>query len=125
VKLTKPNVEQWKNHTDYYCKDYYPDCSKAVGLLTGSKCLSQFNKGRVLVTYTAKQKSYGGYMWIPLSCSPCCRQDFALITIEQKKVVDDYFFDQDHHTMPLMDPYHFRRWLINLCLRMELILLSD
>jgi hypothetical protein len=81
VKLTKPNVEQWKNQSDYYCKDYYPDGCKAVGLLTGSKPLSQINRGKVLVSYTAKQKSYGGHMWMPLPGSPCCRQDFALIRI--------------------------------------------
>ena len=114
VKLTKPIVDQWRNHKDYYCKDYYAHGCNAVGLLTGSKRLSQFNRGKVLVTYTLKQKSYGGYMWMPLPGSPCFSQDFALITLEQKQVVDNYFFDPDNHTMPLMDPEQFRRWMINL-----------
>ena len=53
-------------------------------------------------------------MWMPLPGSLCCRQDFAPIMIEQKKVIDDYVFDRNHHTMPLMDPYQFRMKLINL-----------
>jgi hypothetical protein len=114
VKLTKPIVDQWRKHKDYYCKEYYAYGCNAVGLLTGSKRLSQFNGGKVLVTYTLKQKSYGGYMWMPLPGSPCFSQDFALITLEQKQVVDNYFFDPDNHTMPLMDPEQFRRWMINL-----------
>ena len=103
-----------EKYAGYYCKDYYPYHCKAVGLLTGSKCLFQFNGGNIIVTYTAKQKSYGGYMWMPLPGSPCCSQDFSLIMIEQMLAVDDYFFDQDNHTMSLMDPQHFRRWVINL-----------
>jgi hypothetical protein len=31
--------------------------------------------------------------------------------------VDNYFFDEPNHTMPLMDPTHFRRWIINLAHR--------
>ncbi len=82
AKLTKPIVDQWRNHKDYYCKDYYTHGCNAVGLLTGSKCLSHFNGGKVLVTYTLKQKSYGGYMWMPLPGSPCFSQNLALITLE-------------------------------------------
>ena len=67
----------------------------------------------MLVTYTTKQRAYGEYLWMPLPLSPVNMQDFALITIDQKMSVDDYFYDE--HT--LMDPTHFRRWMINLARR--------
>ncbi len=53
-------------------------------------------------------------MWMLLPSSPCFSQDFALITLEQKQVVDNFFFDPDNHTMPLMDPEQFQGWMINL-----------
>ena len=70
-----------------------------------------------MVTYTTKHKAYGGYLWMPLPQSPSNMQDFALITMKQKSFVDDYFFDDPDNTMPLMDPMHFRRWMINLSAR--------
>ncbi len=70
-----------------------------------------------MVTYKTKQKAYDGYLWMPLPLPPSEMQDFALITMKQKMVVDDYFFDKPNKTMPLIDPKHFRRWMINLSAR--------
>jgi len=81
---------------------------------TGTKNVAQLKGGRVMVTYMTTHKAYGGYLWMPLTLSPSEMQDFALITMKQKMVVDDYFFDKPNKTMPLMDPKHFRRWTINL-----------
>jgi hypothetical protein len=116
VELTKPNVSLWQNLDDFFCRDYWQD-GGGMRKATGTKNVAQFKGGKVMVTYTTKQKAYGGYLWMPLPLSPSEMQDFALITMKQKMVVDDYFFDEPNKTMPLLDPKHFQRWMINLSAR--------
>jgi hypothetical protein len=116
VALTKPDVSLWQYRSDFFCKDYRRD-GEELRKATETKNVGQFKGGNVLVTYTTKQRAYGGYLWMPLPLSPADMQDFALITMEQKMSVDDYFFDEPNRTMPLMDPTHFRKWMINLAHR--------
>ena len=90
VALTKPNVSLWQNRDEFICRDYLQD-GRWMRKATGTKNVAQFKGGKVMVTYTTKQKAYGGYLWMPLPLSPTEMQDFALITMKQKMVVDDYF----------------------------------
>ena len=113
VQLTKPNISLWQNRDEFFCRDYSQD-GGGMRKATRTKNVAQFKMGKVMVTYTTKQKAYGGYLWMPLPLSPTEMQDFALITMKQKMVVDNYFFDEPNRTLPLMDPKHFRRWMINL-----------
>ena len=113
VDLTKPQMSHWQNRTDFFCKDYVLD-SEDLRKITGTKNVAQFKGGKVLVTYTTKQRAYGGFLWMPLPLSPQNMQDFALITMKQKMLVDNYFFDEPNCTIPLMDPKHFRKWMIKL-----------
>ena len=116
VALTKPDMSLWQYRPDFFCKDYRRN-GEELRKATGTKNVGQFKGGNVLVTYTTKQRAYGGYLWMPLPMSPADMQDFALITMEQKMSVDDYFFDEPNRTMPLMDPTHFWKWMINLAHR--------
>ena len=116
VALTKPDMSLWQYRPDFFCKDYRQN-GEELRKATGTKNVGQFKGGNVLVTYTMKQRAYGGYLWMPLPLSPADMQDFALITMEQKMSVDDYFFDEPNCTIPLMDPTHFRKWMINLAHR--------
>ena len=113
ISLTKPNISQWHNHSNFHCHDYQQNEGN-LRKVTGTNNVGQFKGGKVLVTYTTKHCAYGKYFWMPLPLSPCNVQDFALISIHQKKDVDDYFFDQSGQTMPMMHPKLFRQWMIDL-----------
>ena len=97
-------------------QDYQKD-GKEMRNATRTKKVAQFEGGKVMVMYTSKHKAYGGYLWMPLPLSPSEMQDFALLTMKQKIVVDEYFFLDPNNTVPLMDPKHFRRWMMNLSAR--------
>jgi len=83
VELTKPNVSLWQNLDDFFCRDYWQD-GGGMRKATGTKNVAQFKGGKVMVmvTYTTKQKAYGGYLWMPLPLSPSEMHDFALITMK-------------------------------------------
>jgi hypothetical protein len=97
--------------------DYQKD-GKEMRNATRTMKVAQFEGGKVMVTYTSKNKVYGGYLWMPLSLSPSEMQDFALLTtMKQKIIMDEYFLDDPNNTVPLMDPKHFQRWMMNLSAR--------
>ena len=107
VQLTKAYVDQWPKHPEHYSSVLTND----VASLTGTKRISQFSGGKVLVIYTTIQKSFGKYMWMPLPGSSHYSQEFALITIEQKIEVDEYFRDPTTSHMRSSD---FRKWMMTL-----------
>jgi hypothetical protein len=87
ILLTKPNISEWHNHSNFHCYDYQQNEGN-LRKVTGTNNVGQFKGGKVLVTYTTRHCAYGKYFWMfwmPLPLSPCNVQDFALISIDQKK----------------------------------------
>jgi hypothetical protein len=53
----------------------------------------------VIITYSTKKETYGKFMWMPLPQSPYGHCDFALITIEQNRELDNIFSSEDKRLM--------------------------
>ncbi len=90
VQLSDTRFSDWKTHEHYY----YTICNDDVGIVLGSRHLSQFHGGSVLVTYSLWQKMYRRYTWMPLPSLQLDQQEFEFIRIKQKRKNDEMFMEE-------------------------------
>ena len=107
IQLTKTQHSLWQPHPQHI----RTNCNDDVSNITGSKTVTQFSESDVLITYTTRKKSCGRYAWMPLPKSPLGQRDFALITMDQKQVIDNMFTDEDEL---LMEPQLFRDMVLEM-----------
>ena len=106
IQLTKPLYSMWQQHKQHY----FTKCHDHVGIISGTKKLTQFRGSDVVIVYTTRKNSYGRFMWMPLPKTPLGQCDFALITIEQKREIDNRFTEEEC----LMEPQEFREMIIEM-----------
>ena len=107
IQLTNTHRSLWEPHPLHT----RTKCNDDVANITGTKTVSQFSGSDVLITYTTRQKSCGKYAWMPLPKSPLGQRDFALITMDQKQLIDNMFTDVDEL---LMEPQLFRDMVLEM-----------
>ncbi len=99
----------WQPHEQHHptkCHDY-------VGIISGTKKLTQFRGSDVVIVYTTRKNSYGRFMWMPLPKLPLGQRDFALITIEQKREIDNRFTEEEC----LMESQEFREIVMEMTIQ--------
>jgi hypothetical protein len=73
---------------------YHTKCLDHVGIISGTKILTQFRGSDLVIVFTTRKNSYGRFMWMPLPKLPLSQHDFALIIIEQKREIDNRVTDK-------------------------------
>ena len=85
IQLTKTQHSLWQPHPQHI----RTNCNDDVSNITDTKTVTQCSGSDVLITYTTRKKRCGRYAWMPLPKSPLGQRDFALITMDQKQVIDN------------------------------------
>ena len=109
IQLTIPVYTTWQLQEHHF----RTKCNDHVGIISGTKKLSQFRGSDVVIVYTTRKKIYGRFMWMPLPQSPSGQCDFALITMEQKRDIDNRFTEEEC----LMEPQQFRDMVIEMTIQ--------
>ncbi len=109
IQLTNPLYSTWQPHKQHYCTN----CHYHVGIISGTKKLTQFRGGDVVIVYTTRKNSYGRFMWMPLPKTPLGQRDFALIIIKQKRETDNRFTEDEC----LMEPQEFREIVMEMTIQ--------
>jgi hypothetical protein len=109
IQLTNPLYSTWQPHKQH-CRT---KCHDNVGIISGTKKLTQFRGSDVVIVYTTRKNSYGRFMWMPLPKLQLGQRDVALITIEQKREIDNRFTEEEC----LMKPQEFREIIMEMTIQ--------
>jgi hypothetical protein len=110
ICITKPQYTNWQPHPQHL-RQYVND---NLSIITGTRNLTQLRGTDVIITYSTKMETYGKFMWMPLPQSPNGHRNLALITIEQKRALDNIFSSEDTRLMP---PTEFRKIVIDMTIQ--------
>jgi hypothetical protein len=109
IQLTNPLYSTLQPHKQHYRIMGHDH----VGITSGTKKLTQFRGSNVVIVYTTRKNSYGRFMWMPLPKLPLSQRDLALITIEQKRAIDNRFTEEEC----LMEPQQFREIVMEMTIQ--------